>query len=310
MNTINSTGLNHYFYVPGKNPDGAQSLINAKVRIKERGPLVASLLIEADAPGCEKYSTEIQIVDGIERVDIINHLDKIAIREKEGVHFGFPFNVPNGQLRYDVAWGIVQPGRDQLPGSCKNFFSAQNFVDISNNDFGITCATPDASMIEIGAINAEKPWMKTIESSQTFYSYVMNNYWHTNYKADQEGPITIRYSIMPHGKYKSEYAVRFGREQREPLIVVTTDASEKIRGSLFTVEPSEVLVSSCKPVAGGWYVQLYNASNKDQQVRILWNRSIPVTQYLSDVYENSGSEITGDSTIPAYGSRYVKVSEK
>ncbi len=309
-NTINSTGLNHYFYVPGTNPDGAQSLINAKVRIKERGPLVASLLIEADAPGCEKYSTEIQIIDGIERVDIINHLDKTAIREKEGVHFGFPFNVPNGQLRYDVAWGIVQPEKDQLPGSCKNFFSAQNFVDISNNDFGVTCATPDASMIEIGAINAEKPWVKTIESSQTFYSYVMNNYWHTNYKADQEGPVTIRFSIMPHGKYKSEYAVRFGREQREPLIVVTTDASEKIRGSLFTVEPSEVLVSSCKPVAGGWHVQLYNASNKDQQVRILWNRSIPVTQYLSNAYENNGSEIRGDFTVPAYGSRYVKVNEK
>ena len=310
VNTIRSTGLNCYFYVLGKNPDSAQSLMNAKVKVKERGPLVASLLIEADALGCEKYSTEIRIVDGIERVDIINHLDKIAIREKEGVHFEFPFDIPGGQLRYDVAWGVVQPEKDQLPGSCKNFFSVQSFVDISNNDYGLTWATLDAPLIEIGAINAEKPWMKSIEQSQTFYSYAMNNYWHTNYKADQEGPVTIHYSILLHGKYKSEDAIRFGREQREPLIAIVADTSNKISPSLFTIDPPEVLVTSCKPIDNGWHVQLYNASGKNKEVKILWNTSIQAIQYFSDAFENKGAAIIENISIPAHGIRYVLVNRK
>lgn len=58
---------------------------------------------------------------------------------------------------------------------------------VSNRDYGVTWSAGNAPLIEIGAITAEQPWMKTIEPSSSFYSYVMNNYWHTNYKADQEG---------------------------------------------------------------------------------------------------------------------------
>lgn len=310
VNGNGASGLNRYFYVPGKNPDSAIFLRNVSVRMKERGPLIASLVIEGEAPGCKHYLTELRIIDGIERIDIINNIDKIAVREKEGIHFGFPFNVPNGQLRYDVAWGIVQPEKDQLPGSCKNFFSVQNFVDISNNNFGITWATPDVSMIEIGAINAEKPWMKTIEPSQTFYSYVMNNYWHTNYKADQEGPVTIRYSIMPHGKYKLEDAVRFGREQREPLIALISDPLKKNNSSLFTVEPSEILVTSCKPTTGGWHVQLYNASTKVQRTKIKWNNTIPVSIYIGDLFEKVRQEINEGLIIPPHGIRDILIDRK
>ena len=302
-----SEGINRYYYIPGKNPDSAQTLTQVKIKVKEHGPLVASLLIEADAPGCKKYSTEIRVIDSIERVDIINDLDKIPIRKKEGVHFGFPFSVPDGLLRYDVAWGIVQPEKDQLPGSCKNFFSTQSFVDISNNEFGVTCASPDASLIEISAINAEKPWMRTIEPSQTFYSYVMNNYWHTNYKADQEGPVTIRYSIFPHGRYKPEDAIRFGREQREPLIVVSGIADKKTQTSLFTVEPKEILITSCKPIENGWLLQLYNASNKNQSVKIYWNKSISATQFLSDSFENKKNEITNHFNMQAFSVRFIRV---
>jgi alpha-mannosidase len=302
---------NEYCYIPGTNPVDAKHLSNIKVSIKETGGLVVTFLVEAEAPGCNKFSTEYRIISGIERLDIINYLNKKAIREKEGIHFGFSlFNVPNVQLRYDVASGIIKPEQDQLPGSCKNFFSIQNFVDISNNDYGLTWATLDAPLIEIGAINAEKPWMKTIEQSHIFYSYVMNNYWHTNYKADQEGPVAIRYSIMPHGKYKSEDAVRFGREQREPLIAAAGDAGMKISPSLFTIEPSEILVTSCKPIDEGWLIQLYNASDRNQKTKINWNKIVPVVFYTSDCFGKISTKIKNRFVIPSYGTRNIIVNKK
>jgi hypothetical protein len=207
-------GLNQYLYIPGKNPDDAQTLKNVKIKIQESGPLVASLLIEAVAPGCKSYTSEFRLIDGIGRVDIINTIDKIAVREKEGVHIAFPFNIPNAQICYDVANSIVRPEMDQLTGACKNFFSVQSWVDISNNGVGATWATIDAPLIEIGAINAEAPWMKSNQLTPTIYSYVMNNYWHTNYKADQEGPVQFRYAIQPHAEFNPAEATKFGRECR------------------------------------------------------------------------------------------------
>jgi alpha-mannosidase len=302
--------LNKYFYVPGKNPDSAQFLSNIRVSMKEDGVLVSSILVQGIAPGCKNFLTEYRLYHGVNRLDIVNTLEKIAIREKEGVHFGFPFSISDGVIRYDVANSIVKPETDQLPGSCKNFFSVQSVVDISNNSYGISLATPDAPLIEIGAINAEKPWMKTIEPSQTVYSYVMNNYWHTNYKADQEGSVTFRYSIMPHTQFRSDDVLKFGIEQRQPLIVAP--ASVKPISALCTIEPNGVIINSIKPIAGtgSWLAQIYNASNEIQHASIHWNKLLPVEMCLSTVDGTTGKKIQATTDIPAYGSRFIRIDRK
>ena len=312
VDPTHGNGLNEFLYVSGTNPQDAQHLTNVRVRIKENGRLLSSLLIEANAPGCGRYSYEVRVVDGIARVDIINVIGKIAVREKEGVHIAFPFSVPDGQLRYDVASAIVRPEDDQLPGACKNFFSVESWVDVTGGSYGVTWATPDAPLIEIGSITAEQPWMKTISPSQTFYSYVMNNYWHTNYKADQEGPVVFRYSILPHGLFKAEDVARFGREQRQPLIVTFADVTRRPVGSLFTLGPSKVVVSSIRPLPGGasWLLYVYNPTSQAQKVDLLWNKAMPVVISRSDLFGAAGDRIEGEFEVLAFGTMYVRVDRK
>jgi alpha-mannosidase len=185
----------------------------------------------------------------MDRIDIVNSIDKQAVRTKEGVHIAFPFALPGGELRYDVALGVVRPDSEQLPGACKNFLSVASWVDISNDQRGVTWATVDAPLIEIGAITAEKPWMREIPPAQNFYSYVMNNYWHTNYKADQEGMALFRYSIRPHGEYRQEEAARFGIERRQPLVAARSGGIGTLVGSLYELESGGVLVLSTRPIA-------------------------------------------------------------
>jgi hypothetical protein len=307
-----SRGLNQYLYVFGKNPEAAQRAANVKVTVKERGNLVAALRVEAEAPGCKRYASEIRLVDGIVRVDIINEIDKLAVREKEGVHIAFPFNIPQGKIRYDVANAIVRPEADQLAGACKNFFSVQSWCDVSNEDCGVTWATVDAPLIEIGAITAESPWMKFLDLSPALYSYVMNNYWHTNYKADQEGLVTFRYSILPHADFKPEEAARFGRERRQPLLAVMANSSKALAASLFKVDPPAVLVESIKPIAGGraWLLYFYNPTGERQNVKLQWNAEIPVTAHLSDGFEKIGEPIADKFKIEAHGSLYIRVNRK
>ncbi len=92
--TKSGIGLNRYYYVLGSDVKGARQSGPAKITIKESGPLVASLLVESDAPGCKNFNREIRVIDGLDRVDIVNTFDKTAVREKEGLHLGFAFNVP------------------------------------------------------------------------------------------------------------------------------------------------------------------------------------------------------------------------
>jgi alpha-mannosidase len=303
-------GLNDYFYIPGTDPNGAKRNGPVTITVKEHGPLVTSLLIVSEAPGCRKLSREVRLVDRIDRVDIINWMDKIVpeyvekqrFREKEGVHFGFAFNVPDGVMRMDTPWAVVRPEADQIPGSCKNWFTVQRWVDISNQDYGVTWATVDAPLIEVGGITAETPWIKHIQPSQTFYSYVMNNYWFTNYKAEQEGPVIFRYSIRPHLRFEAGKATRFGIERSQPLIVVPADNGASIRRSLLSVEPAGVIVSILKPSEDGkaLIVRLFNAGGRPKTARLTWASPAPKATWLSNLFEEQVSQLSGPIEMTPY----------
>ena len=70
--TASSSALNDYFYLPGSDLSKVQRDSNPRFSVKERGPLLASLQIESDAPGCRRLLREIRVIDGIDRVEIIN----------------------------------------------------------------------------------------------------------------------------------------------------------------------------------------------------------------------------------------------
>jgi len=300
-------GVNDYFYVAGRDPTDPQRNGPVKISVKEKGPLVASLLIESDAPGCNKLIRELRVIDGIDRVDIINVIDKKNIYEQEAVHMAFPFKVPEGAMRMDIPWAVVRPEEDQLPGACKNYFTVQRWVDVSNSDYGVTWATPDAPLIEVGAITSDPRgktvgWIESIKPSTTLYSYVMNNYWETNYKAGQEGPATFRYSIEPHRSFDSGKAAKFGAERSQPLIVVPVDIKTPVPDSIMKVEPASVIVTAFRPSEDGrdWIVRLFNAAGQSEKAAVTWSKTTPDAVWLSNLAEEEVSKTTGPIEMAAY----------
>jgi alpha-mannosidase len=289
-----ATALNDFFYLPGSDVTGLQRNGTPRITVKERGPLVASLLIESDAPGCKQLLREVRVVDGLNSVEIINTIDKLAVRAKEGLHFGFGFNVPDGTVRMDVGWAAVRPEQDQIPAACKNWFSVQRWVDISNDRFGVTWSPVDAPLVEVGAITANligsqtnpDVWIQHLQPSQTIYSWVMNNHWHTNYRAEQKGPTVFRYAIRPHKGFAPADAAKFGVACSQPLIAVPASgpAPSKPR---FELSSDKVVVTAFKPSDDGkaWIVRLFGASGKTEKVKLAWASPAPQQVWLSDTSE-------------------------
>jgi len=318
VDTGKGRGLNGYFYVRGRDPAAARQDGGVKISVKERGPLVASLVIESEAAGCRTLRRELRVTDGLYRIDIINELDRKRVREKEGLHFGFAFNVPGGIQRLDIPWAVIRPEKDQLPGACKNYLTVGRWVDISNDSFGVTWATLDAPLIEIGGITTDvvpspfdpSCWIEHLEPSGTFYSYVMNNYWETNYKADQEGKTLFRYSIGPHGRFDGGASARFGIERSQPLVAVPVNPGDPIRESLLRVEPDSVLVSSLKPSedGGALMIRLFNTGEQPARVRLRWREPAPTRIWISSPREE-GSPLEGPIDLPGYGIIYLGIEK-
>ncbi|HTT66490.1 MAG TPA: sugar-binding protein [Gemmatimonadales bacterium] len=304
--------LADYRYVAGRDSSAAAGPTDGRWRVAERGPLVAALVTDARAPGARTLRREVRVVSGLGRVDVDVTIDKTAVRTPEGVHVAFPLRVRGGQVRFDVASAVVRPDSDQLPGSARNFVEAQSWVDVSNDSLGATVTTPDAPLVEIGGINAESPWMRAIPPSQTFYAYVMNNYWHTNYRADQEGPVTFRYSIRPHGAFRADAAARAGAEAREPLLVAPAAGRRPAAEPLLRVAPDAVLVTALRPGADGrsWMVSLANPTSAEQRVTLRWRRGIRAALTASDSDERAGAPIAAALVIAPHGTAVVRAERR
>lgn len=304
------SGLNQYLYVPGKSPAGAKSARLTKIETKEKGPLVGTLRLALDAPGCNSLTQEISVIDGIARVDIVNVMDKTKVREKEAVHIAFPLRVPEGVFRLDGSWGIVRPTADQLPGSCKDFLSTGRWLDVSNQDCGVTWTTVESPLVEIGAMTDETPdskgyrvWRTAVPPGTTFYSYAINNYWHTNYTADQEGVSTLHYALFPHGAFNAANAYRAGVEQNQPLLVRQSQEDDALSGSMFSISSPGVVVSSVLPSADrkALMVRLFNAGGRPDNFRIEWGTLKPKKVFYSSLYETEDAEAGKELSLPAFG---------
>jgi len=309
--TKSGVGLNRYYYVLGDRVKEARQAGPAKVTIKEPGPLVASLLVESEAPGCSKLSREIRVIDGLERVDVVNQFDKKAVREKEGVHFGFAFHVPGGVMRIDIPWAVVRPEIDQMPGACKNWLTVGRWADVSNQEYGITWATLDAPLVEVGAITADKigfvtdpaVWIDKLEPSQTLYSWVMNNHWYTNFLLEQSGPTAFRYSLLPHKQYDQVAAQRFGIECSQPLVVVPAQGAAPAGKPFLELDTPDVIVASIKPSGFGraWIVRLFGAAGRPAKATLRWRQNAPEILWISNLAEEPITAVTGPVDVPAYG---------
>ncbi|MEO8588314.1 MAG: hypothetical protein ABI432_03010, partial [Flavobacteriales bacterium] len=136
-----------------------------------------------------------------------------AKRDKRSYHLALPFNIPKATVRIGISDTCITPESGRIPGSNNDFFCAQRWIDVSNDTMGVTIVCPQGAIWEVGEMVGErkvnpgrgtnpelyKAWKTEAKSSSTLYLYALNNYWHTNFKADQEGPITFDIYLKMHG---------------------------------------------------------------------------------------------------------------
>jgi alpha-mannosidase len=294
--------LNSYRYLHGADaPDKAVGPTQVKISIKENGPVLASLLVESQAEGCKSLTREIRLLAGQPQVEIINVLDKLAITAKEGVHFGYAFDIPQPRTRMDIPWGVAEVDADFFPEANRNWICFQRWLDISNSERGVTWCSLDAPTFEQGNITANilggasnsPAWLRKLQPSATIYSWALNNHWHTNFPLSQEGLLTFRYSILPHNSaYEGSAANRFGMEQARQLTVVPGKVAV---APPFTLDNPRIVVSSLKVLPEGLLVTLRSLSDGSESATLAFPAD---TKYAVAVPSNLlGETLAGPISI-------------
>jgi len=319
--------LNEYLFFEGKDASKATSNGPVKIFVEDPGPLVASVRIESAAPGCIDLVRRVRLIAGADWIELFNLVNKKSAPlnphpgqedqggefaqhdAKESVQFAFPFAVEKGQIRVDVPLAVMRPEIDQLPGSCKNWLPVGRWIDVSNPEHGVTWATLDAPLVEIGQISTllgsqRNPdvWRKHIAPTQKFYSWVMNNHWGTNYRAYQEGKVEFRYALRPHLNYDAAEAARFATGLSRPLIASHGSANPISLPMVRITPAADVLAMDCRTSADGnaWRLRLFGASGEDKRVKLEFPGGAPMRVWRSNLSDDRLESIGTEVEVPAW----------
>lgn len=109
--------------------------------------------------------------------------------------------------------------------------------------------------MQFGAINTGRYTAGAIPQSTNLFSWPMNNYWVTNFNADQRGGHSWTYYLTTSSDNSNCFATKFGWGCRVPYLTRILSGSRigdnNWEGSFITGWPSNILLISSEPVEDG-----------------------------------------------------------
>lgn len=232
----------------------------------EKGPIWDTYRFRGETVagrGANNLMVEYRVYNVRKQIEVVYRLRKKAVTDPEAVYISFPFEVEQGKIFLDVPGGNIEAGVDQIPGSSNDWYTVQNFATARNAGSQVVMCSPEIPLMQFGAINTGRYKAGAVPQSTNMYSWPMNNYWVTNFNADQMGEIRWSYFINSAADNSLAYATRFAWENRVPFLTrvlpadLETAKSGKVTSgvemegsSLFRIIPENLLLVNMRPVAG------------------------------------------------------------
>jgi alpha-mannosidase len=211
--------------------------------------------MESSATNTPHIKTTVLLFNNQKKIEFINRIQKKEAFTKEGVYFAFPFAMANPEFHYEIQNGDVNPAKDMLPGAGLEWFSVQHWVSVEQAGVSATVLPLDASMVTLGDI-ARGTWPKEFGKRRgTIFSYVMNNYWDTNYRGGQGGSFTFRYVITSGTSTNPTALSRLGWESITPMEtddIVSQDKAINAPRPLNGAESSFIGISNHNVLLDTW----------------------------------------------------------
>ncbi len=223
---------------------------------------------------------KIYVYENVKRIDfVINLLNYEGILYRE-YRMAMPLNMENGQVSYEVPFGVVNVGKDEIEGAageryktiCKDIHprSIGNWIAANNNDYGVTLTSSVAVADYIDPTDSlfKYPVLQPLLlASRRSCHYQGNEYLQT-------GDHHFEFSITSH-KPGLENGFRFGRQTNEKLMVVVdpetySDASLPGQLSFFRCNNKNIIISTVKKAEDNsdLIIRAYNISGKEIESQI------------------------------------------
>lgn len=199
-----------------------------RVESVTEGKIYSEIVTSSSTYMCPVVKSHFILDNFTKRIVIQNYIFKHETLDVEAVYYAFPFNFKNPVIELNCHGGFFEPEKEQLPGSCKDWYCIQKWLDISDDVLDVIWSPLEAPLVQLCDINTGKWLDKLVVRNGTILSFVMNNHWWTNSPASQSGRYWFNYYIASaNPPFDPVRAHRFGWSQHIPLSAVFVEQSDK-----------------------------------------------------------------------------------
>ncbi|MCX6254490.1 MAG: glycosyl hydrolase family 38, partial [Bacteroidia bacterium] len=223
-----------------------------------KGEIWNSIKFYGESSTSEKpkgFSFEIRLYNTEKRLDLACSIVKKSIVAPESFYIAFPFEIKDGKHFTEVQGGVIESGKDQIKGSSNDWYTVQDFTSIRNEGTQLVFGCAEMPLMQFGAINTGRYTAGAMPQSTNLFSWPMNNYWVTNFNADQRGGHSWTYHITTSTDVSNGFATKFGWGCRIPYLTRILPGSgpgdNNWEGSFISGWPSNVVLISAEPEADG-----------------------------------------------------------
>ena len=176
---------------------------------------------------------------------------KLILTDPEALYIAFPFSLPGSRIVFETIGGLLTWG-NQLPGSSSDWNAAQNYVAVRGKTGQIVVVSNEVPLWHFSDFNMGKFERYPKPGKTWLYSWVMNNYWFTNFRAYQEGGFSWSYQLTSTADTTNTFATKYAWNERNPFPTRTFPAGANelktsSNGILKIIGPANAMLVNSRP---------------------------------------------------------------
>lgn len=242
------------------------TLVGARALI-ERGR--AEVAQSFALPGGDKITVTYRLASGDAALEMTAVLDKAPEAAPHAIYLPLPAALGDEwNCHYETGGAVLELDREQLPYASRHYITTQRFMRIADGEREVTVGTPDAPLWQVGGFTFarfEDPDGRVTRERPTLIAWLTNNYWNTNFQADQGGRMRFRFFTVPHAARPLGDSVRDALAAMNPPVPHLYAGYGDVRaasGTLIEPDLGPLLLTGLEPAGDGIALTLLNPEDK------------------------------------------------
>ena len=200
---------------------------------------------------------------------------KLPLADPHGIYLPLPAALGSDwDVDFETGGAVVKLDDEQLPYASRHYITAQRFIRIADAAHELTVACPDAPLWQAGGFTFGRfgdPDGRVTRERPTLLAWLSNNYWSTNFQADQGAQIRFRFTLLPGPRQSIGASAQAAIARAQPLaphLYAERGPARRPAASLLKTDLGTLLLSRLEADGNGIALTLLNPGDDKVEASI------------------------------------------